>query len=265
MLDGCADQASGLRRIFRRKPPVVVALFATGRTPSSVAMDALASMCGRGRRVIVLDEADGEHSLALSNGLSECGDLLQALDGRVGLETLLRPLSDGLWLLPAHASAVALPWLDETRRQQFEACLNEVQRRADLIVIRAAESDQVPLSPLVRAAFRSLLVVEASGAGARAACSRMRELVRAGAGSLEVAVAGARDRSDASALFASLNDFAGRQAGGLPLAWRGEIERDQLGDVLMAPLGEHSPGVAADAFLRRVRNWASRPAAARQA
>lgn len=263
MLDGSADQASGLRRLFRRKPPVVVALFAAGRSSAQVAMETLSAMAGRGRRVVVLDEAGGEYSLAAFRGLTECGDLLQALDGRVALPSLLRKLSDGLWLMPAHAAALALPWLDETRRNQFEACLTEVQRRADLMIVRAAELEQAVLSPLARAASRRLMVVEASGTGARAACNRMRELAGAGVGSLEVAVFGARDRADATALFSSLNDFASRQVGGLPLAWRGEVEREALGEVMSATLGERSPGEAADAFLRRVRNWASHPAVVR--
>jgi hypothetical protein len=84
------------------------------------------------------------------------------------------------------------------------------------------------LTPFARAAGRRLLVVEASGVGARGACQWIKGLAAAGAGSLEVAVSGARDRADATALFASLNDFTERHVG-LPLVWRGEVERDGAG------------------------------------
>lgn len=79
----------------------------------------------------------------------------------------------------------------------------------------------------------------------------------AGAGSLEVAVSGARDRADATALFASLQDFTSRHVG-LPLVWRGELEGDGLAEAMCTPLGERHPAEGAQAFIRRLRAWSSR-------
>ena len=99
-------------------------------------------------------------------------------------------------------------------------------------------------------------MVEASGVGARGACQWIKGLAAAGAGSLEIAVSGARDRADATALFASLNDFTTRHVG-LPLVWRGEVERDPLADAMTAPLGARHPAEGAQAFIRRLRAWSA--------
>ena len=111
------------------------------------------------------------------------------------------------------------------------------------------------------AAARRLLVVEASGVGARGACQWIKGLAAAGAGSLEVAVSGARDRADATALFASLSDYTARHVG-LPLVWRGELERDGLAEAMSTPLGARHPAEGVQAFVRRLRAWSAQASAA---
>ena len=155
----------------------------------------------------------------------------------------------------AAAAALAVPLLDDAQHARLEAAIAELQRRCDLLAVLNA-GDASSLTPFARAAGRRLLVVEASGVGARGACQWIKGLAAAGAGSLEVAVCGARDRADATALFASLNDFTFRHVG-LPLVWRGEVERDPLADAMTTPLGARHPAEGAQAFIRRLRAWSA--------
>lgn len=252
-----SDQAAGLRRLFRRTPSAVVALFASGRAPRTLALQTLVALTEGARRVVVLDEhAPDDGSLLSAFGFPEGADLLGALQGQHDVTENMREVADGLWVVPAAATVHAVSLLDDAHHARLEAGITELQRRADLLAIHAV-GDARRLTPFARAAGRRLLVVEASGVGARGACQWIKGLAAAGAGSLEVAVSGARDRADATALFASLQDFTSRHVG-LPLVWRGEIERDGLAEAMCTPLGERHPAEGAQAFIRRLRAWSSR-------
>ncbi|MBL8460697.1 MinD/ParA family protein [Zoogloea sp.] len=251
-----SDQAAGLRRLFRRTPSAVVALFASGRAPRALALQALVALTEGARRVVVLDEhASHEGSLLSAFGIPEASDLLGALQGPRDVTESMREVADGLWVVPAAATVHAVSLLDDVHHARLEAGITELQRRADLLAIHAV-GDARRLTPFARAAGRRLLVVEASGVGARGACQWIKGLAAAGAGSLEVAVSGARDRADATALFASLDDFTSRHVG-LPLVWRGEVERDGLAESMTTPLGERHPAEGASAFIRRLRAWSA--------
>jgi len=250
------DQAAGLRRLFRRTPSAVVALFASGRAPRELAAQTLAALTDGARRVVAVDEhAPGRGSLLAAFGFPEGIDLLGVLQGRLEVSEVMSEVSDGLWVVPAAATVPAVPVLDDIQRTRLESAIAELQRRSDLLAIHVA-GESHRLTPFACAAGRRLLVVEASGVGARGACQWIKGLAAAGAGSLEVAVCGARDRADATALFASLNDFAVRHVG-LPVVWRGEVGRDPLADAMTAPLGTRHPAEGAQAFIRRLRAWSA--------
>ena len=77
-----SDQAAGLRRLFRRAPSAVVALFASGRAPRQLAVQTLVALTEGARRVVAIDEHAPEHgSLLAAFGYPEGGDLLGALLG----------------------------------------------------------------------------------------------------------------------------------------------------------------------------------------
>ena len=251
-----ADQAAGLRRLFRRTPSAVVALFASGRAPRDLAVQTLVALTEGARRIVAIDEHGPERgSLLAAFGYPEAGDLLGALQGPFEVSDTMREVAEGLWVVPAAAAALAVPLLDDAQHARLESAIAELQRRADLLAIHTT-GDARNLTPFARAAGRRLLVVEASGVGARGACQWIKGLAAAGAGSLEIAVSGARDRADATALFASLNDFTTRHVG-LPLVWRGEVERDPLADAMTAPLRARHPAEGAQAFIRRLRAWSA--------
>ena len=103
MLDGREDQAAGLRRLFRRAPPQVVALYAGGRRAADNAALAAHRIAGRSERVLVLDEAEGGATLCGALGVGEGVDLLQLLDGRSTLADILQPVPGLVGRVPAAA------------------------------------------------------------------------------------------------------------------------------------------------------------------
>lgn len=251
MIDCHEDQAAGLRRLFRRAPPTVVALYATGRRRTAMAVQAAFRIASRAERVLILDEAPGEHSLAATLGLPESGDLLGVLGGQADAGDLLQPVPGLVGRVPVSAAALALPLLDEERRLMLIEALRALHRHAGFVLVHASGEAAADPSPFVFAAPRRLLVAEASRSGALEAYRIIKGLAAAGAGSLHVAVARARTREEASAFFASLEQLVHAHIG-VPLAWLGEIERDDLAQGLAIEVAESSPREPEVAFLRRL-------------
>lgn len=250
MIDPREDQAAGLRRLFRRAPPTVVALYATGQRRAHAALQAAHRIAGRNERVLLLDEVQGDGSFAAALGLPAGGDLLGVLGGRVEVRDLVQPVPGLVGRVPVSAAALALPLLDAGRRQCLGAALQSLQRCASLVLIHSSVEAAADPSPFVLAAPRRLVVAEASRSGATDAYQTIKRLAAAGAGSVHVAIVGARDRADAAAFFSSLCGLVRRHVG-VPLAWLGEVERDELATGLRAEFAEASPRDAEAAFMRR--------------
>ncbi|HJV25274.1 MAG TPA: flagellar FleN [Aromatoleum sp.] len=251
MIDPHEDQAAGLRRLFRRAPPVVVALYAAGRNPGQIALQAAHRVAGHRERVLMLDEVRGERSLAHLVGEQPGGDLLSVLGAGVQPRDLVQPLPGLLGRVPVAAAALALPLLDSERREVLLQALRALMRPASFILVHSdCEAAEDP-SPFIFAAPRRLVLAEASHRGATEAYQVIKRLAAAGAGSIHVAVTGARGRADAKAFFTSLDGLVARHVG-LPLAWLGEVERDDLAGGLSAEFTEASPRDAEAAFLRRL-------------
>ena len=257
MIDPREDQAAGLRRLFRRAPPTVVALYATGRSRASAALLAAHRIAGQSRRVLLLDEAGGDASLAGVLGLPDGPDLLGVLGSQVGARDVLQPIPGLVGRVPVAAAALALPLLDAERRQRVVATLHELYRHTEFVLIHAGCGTPGDPSPFVFAAPRRLVVAEASRSGATEAYRVIKQLAAAGAGSLYIAVARARSRDEARDFFAALSQLVRRHIG-VPLAWLGEAERDDLATALSCDPAE-SAGEAGAGFLRRLASFAQPP------
>lgn len=249
MLDRREDQAAGLRRLFRRSPPTVVALYAAGRQRTHNAVRAAHRIASHAERVLLLDEATGDDALAGVLGLPPGLDLLQMLDGRLTLADLLQPVPGLMGRVSAAAAALALPLLDDTRRACLVEAMRVLHRHAGFVLIHAASADYP--SPFVQAAPRRLLVAEVSASGATEAYQTIKQLAAAGAGSLHVAACRARSRAEASAFFASLEALVRRHVG-VPLAFVGEVERDDLAAGMLVPAVKAAPHGPETAFLQRL-------------
>jgi len=249
MLDRREDQAAGLRRLFRRVPPQVLALYACGRHRAHNAVLAAHRIAGRAERVLILDEAEGEAGLGAVLRQA-CGpDLLQLLDGRSTLADVLQPSPGLLGRVPVVAAALALPLLDDARRACVVEALRILHRHASFVLVHADGKTAGQPSPFVAAAPRRLLVAEASAIGATEAYRTIKALAAAGAGSVHVTVCRARDRDDAERFFSSLDALV-RHHVGLPLIWLGELEHDDLTATLAQFDAAAATRAASAAFMR---------------
>ena len=251
MLDRREDQAAGLRRLFRRVPPQVLALYACGRRRTHNAVLAAHRIAGHAERVLILDEAEGEAGLAAVLRQPSGPDLLQLLDGRTTLADVLQPSPGLLGRVPAVAAALALPLLDEARRACLVEALRILHRHASFVLVHADGETAAEPSPFAAAAPRRLLVVEATASGATEAYRTVKALAAAGAGSAHVAVCRARGRDDAERFFASLNALVRRHVG-LPLEWLGEVEHDDLTTALSRFDAAAATRAASAAFMRGI-------------
>lgn len=254
VLELAEDQAAGLRRLFRRSPPSVVAVYSSGRHADANLLRLVHRLAARGSPVTVLDECPGPWPEAAGEGLpcEEGHDLLHALDGRIALGVIRQRLIGEAYRVPVALAAPLFDYLDEERRSRLLALLGELHRRSQYVLVRAVDAQLS--SALSWAAPRRVLVAEASGPGATGAYGLIKSLALAGASTVHVAVARARHREDAQAFFQQLQSLV-RQHVGLPLAWMGEVERDDLAGELARPAKESSPRDGEQAFLRRLQGW----------
>ena len=81
MLNEREDQASGLRRLFRRAPPTVVAMYTCGRAPRRLAARTLLELSRRSPRVLVLDEGRGDAALLAEFTRESRGVVIHLIDG----------------------------------------------------------------------------------------------------------------------------------------------------------------------------------------
>lgn len=247
MIDGREDQAAGLRRLFRKAPPAVVAVYATGHRAAASVLDLGQRLAGHGQPVLVLDE-DPRPGIEEEPGL----DLLHALDGRVGVADLRQSLGGAVSRVPIAVAAATFSLLDETRRFQLLTLMEQLHRSVSFVLVRACDT-RCP-SPFTWAAPRVVVAAEASGRGAAEAYSSIKELAAAGMGSLYLSVSRARDRDDAARFFRELEALVRRHVG-IPLAWLGEVERDDLAASLALAPAPRSPRDGERGFFRRLQSW----------
>lgn len=255
MIEHREDQASGLRRLFRRAPPHVAVLYATGRHRATSALQTAYNLAGGHGQVLLLDEAGKDHSLHHLIDHPAGADLLGVLGGNLRPRDLLQPIPGLLGRIGIEAAALALPLLDDDRRARLVAALRHLLRPATSVLIHSTLENATDPSPFVFAAPRHLIIAEASRSGATETFQLIDRLAQAGVSSLHIAVARAQDAREAQAFFTSLNQIV-RGRIGVPLAWLGQMERDDLGAGLTHNAAAASQRGAEAAFLHRLEHMA---------
>lgn len=229
-------------------------MYPCGRSPSRIAARTLLELAHRAPRVLVLDEGRGEAGLLADFSAEPRGDLIHLIDGATRVGTLVNELAPDLAHLAVAGAAMALPLLDEDRREHLITGLHEVQMHCRLMVVHGAATADSRPSPFELASPCHLLVIEASASGVTDALTKIRRLAGAGAGDLAVAVAGAQDRAEAVRLFRQLDALVRRRVG-LPLRLIGELGRDDLAARLLEQSPPRREREASSAFLRRLSAW----------
>lgn len=208
------DQAAGLRRLFGGRSPQVVT-FAAGRESSgrtTLLVQTAAALAACGQRVLILDENPSENNALACFGFKGRHDLFQVLRGERTLSQTILEAAPALRILPAAHAARELDYADRaaaTARRNLDACLREIQRDVDFILIDAAVRPGGYLSPLALAARHMAIIVAAQGSAITQAYALIKRVAQErGRDGFQVAVTHARNQEEAHAIFDNMNRVA---------------------------------------------------------
>lgn len=230
------DQADGLRRLFRAAPPDVLAVLPCGAVTTRWVADQVLTRVHAGRHMLVLDEWEACGNLADCLHASMRFDLLQAIEGQVSEAQCIVDVMPGLRLAQVGRLARVLG-AERIARQRTFALLQSFQASCDEWLLLARPGEVESLSPLLLAAPRLALVVDAHPMSVTAAWASLKRVVRA-APDMGFALCHA-GKADAS-LQATLNSFCSLAASRLGVQI---VQAGNLSEVLDSGVdGNGDPG-----------------------
>lgn len=171
------DQAEGLRRLFRAAPPEMLAVLPCGTVTTPWVASQLRVRALAGRQVLALDEWQACGNLADCLGASPRFDLLQAVEGQVGEAQCVLEVMPGLRLAQVGRLARALG-SERVITQRTLTQLQGLQAGCDEWLLLAQAGEMQTLSPLLLAAPRLALVVDAQPKSVTTAWASLRRVAR---------------------------------------------------------------------------------------
>lgn len=261
MVDWHHDQAAGLRRMVKAPLRRVIAFVSQNPADSAASLAAAAlELAFRGRRVLVIDEHEGTHSVAACLGCPTRFDLLQAARGDVSIDRARVYVTSNLSLLCAARAALELP-REETRVKSTAArCIELAEQGAEFVLVNALNQDSV----FIPAANRVVFAVQARPAGMTEGYVLIKQIhAVVHQRSYGVVLTRSRDHRLNPALLENLRRVAGDRMnielenyGSLPVPRDGSIQpvlsvappgagqlADALASVLPAPVTQQPGGV----------------------
>lgn len=161
------DQAAGLRRLFSRSAPSVVAIVgghaASGATRIACAL--AQELAARGMTTTLVDEHRSRRNAASVLGVRFRYDMWQVVNGDVPLARAAVAVSDRLKFISAARLAQNREYLDETQRSNLEHSWNRLNADSEVVVIDACAHAGGKFSPLAAKAG-VIAVVTGSGTAA---------------------------------------------------------------------------------------------------
>lgn len=248
---GDIDQASGLRRLFRARPPQVIAFVAgqetCGRTP--LVVQTASALAQAGHRVVVIDENAGPGSALAAFGVARRHDLLDLLRGQCRADQVLQAALPGLQV--AVASRLADAPADPAMANALADGMREIERGTGFVLIDSATRPGGRLSALAQAARHVAVVVAAQGLAITHAYALVKRLAREqGRDAFQVVVTRSRTPGEAQSVFENLRTTARSHLGvRLDFLAASRIPAaDHLADALLSrlPLPVAAEAVGAD-------------------
>ena len=215
MAEFYVDQAAGLRRLFGQEP-VRVVNFIAGRTGvgRTVALAQLAATLARqGQEVLVLDENLRKPVLDLF-GVAARADLLQVMQGQVGLAEALLPVCSGVTVLPVGRAIRALASSGPEQQRALADALERIDRPVDVILVDSAQDNPAGVSPLGLAAGETMVVVSGDTAAITEAYALIKRMSLAyGRRHFRVLLNNIRLPEEAAAIFDNMAQVAASHLG----------------------------------------------------
>lgn len=173
------DQADGLRRMFRRPPPPVIA-FAGGRVGSGATRVACAfaqGLAARGVNVSLIDEHRGEAGAAALLKAQARFDLWQVINGDALITQAVVLAGPGLRVVPAARLAQQRNTLDGAQQARLDQCWRAVCDGGEVVVIDALVGAGGRFSPLAARAGSLVLVTGIDSAAVMGAYLALKQIV----------------------------------------------------------------------------------------
>lgn len=167
----------------------------TGKTMVSVNV---AAALARHRRVVLLDADFGTANAAIAFGLGTVPHIGDVLDGDATLDEVMVPVRQGLSLIPGGSGSADLANLNEWQFGRLVAVLEELDRRADVILIDVGAGIGRQVTNLLTVADEVLLVTNPEPAALLDAYALIKVL-GGGERAPDLRVVINRSRSDAEA------------------------------------------------------------------
>jgi flagellar biosynthesis protein FlhG len=160
------DQAAGLRRLFRRSAPTVVAVVGghAGSGATRIACALAQELAARGMTTTLVDEHRSRRNAASMLGVRFRYDMWQVLNGDVPLARAAVAVNDRLTFMSAARLAQHREHLDEARRGGLESHWKRLNADSEAVVIDASVHADGKFSPL--AAKAGVIAVVTGGTSA---------------------------------------------------------------------------------------------------
>lgn len=208
------DQAAGLRRMFGGRAPQVVA-FTSGREAcgrTTLVVQTAAALAAAGHGVLIVDENQAPNNAISYFGLKARHDLYQVLQGERTLGQAALEAAPLVRILPAARAARELDHTNRSAtaaRRRLPACLQEMQRGVDFVLIDTAVRHNGHLSPLALAARHMAVVVGAQSTAITHAYALIKRIVQErGRDGFQVVITRPRTREEARAIFDNMRRVA---------------------------------------------------------
>jgi len=215
MADFRGDQASGLRRMLAGDQLRVVTFAAAGEGVgrSHIVANLAAALARQGRTVLVVDENAAQDNIGGLFGIATGHDMLDVIQGRLGLEAVLLDPEPGLRILPAARAVSTLGRLNLRQQDTLLAALGDLQSVPDVILVDAAHDHPLGCSPFALASPETVVVLSASGAAITAAYALIKRVSQSyGRRHFRILVNKVKAASEADRVFSNLARVAAQRA-----------------------------------------------------
>lgn len=136
----------------------VVASGKGGVGKSTISILLAMELAARGRRVLLFDGSQNQGNLHILLGVAPSRELVDLLSGESEPQALLRPISDGLWLLPSASGSERLQGYSPLDRARLYGCLSELFDSYDDIVVDAGPGYEAAVRAATMRASRLIAV-----------------------------------------------------------------------------------------------------------
>lgn len=223
------DQAEGLRRLLGRDFVRILTLTSSGKGvgKTTTVFNLATALAGAGKNVMILDENSGKGNLTSLLGIRKSHDLLDVARCGMSFEEVMIPGPDGIAILQAAQGMQALAGLDELSQERLVACMSNIARPVDVVLVDTTAGSASHLLSLGLPAQEIVVVVSAEGDSITDAYALIKTMNRHyGKRHFRILVNKVRSDEEARAVFDNMSKVA-RRFLAISLEFMGHVPLDE--------------------------------------